>query len=234
MIRSFWAVARGLAYLAGALLLLLAGLILTEGFWHVRHHRYTPLPMGIFYGHLSGQGGFILVDDSEDLLFPFKFTGETTPTWYWNTSSTKFHELTLSWAEQAPTALGGSVRLFLPSMRFENAQTNGLLTREALTMWLVNHNRHVATNAEVAAVVGEVYRVLQSAGDGSLPEPNHHGYRIEHQGRRIGSYLHGRPGFGLSIPGWLWVLAWPAACGWAIRWGWRRFGRLPTAVPPAP
>ncbi len=168
--------------------------------------------MGIFYGHLSGQGGFILVDDSEDLLFPFKFTGETTPTWRWNTSSTKFHELTLSWPEQEPTALGGSVRLFLPSMRFENGQTNGLLTNEALALWLVNHNRHAATNGEVVALVGEVYRVLQSAGEGSLPEPNHHGYRIEHEGRLIGSYLQGRTGFGLSIPGWLWVLAWPVAC----------------------
>lgn len=142
--------------MAGPPVLLLAGLILTEGFWHLRHHHYTPLPMGGFYGHLSGQGGFILVDDSEDLLSPFKFTGETTPTWRWNTGSTKFHELTLSWPEQEPTALGGSVRLFLPSMRFENGQTNGLLTHEALALWLVNHNRHAATNGEVVALVGEV------------------------------------------------------------------------------
>lgn len=182
--------------------------------------------MGIFYGHLSGRGGYVLVDDSEDMLIsPFTFTGKTTPTWRWNTRSTEFHELTLSWSEQEPTALGGSVRLLLPSMRFDNAQTNGLLTGEALALWLVNHNRRAATNAEVAAVASEVYRVLQSAGDGSLPEPNHHGYRIEHQGRPIGSYLQSRTGFGLSIPGWLWVLAWPFACYAGFCWIQRRFLR---------
>jgi hypothetical protein len=126
--------------------------------------------------------------------------------------------------------LGGSGRLKVPSMPFENEQTNGRLTREALALWLVDHNRRAATHPGIAAVAGEVCRVLRSAGDGSPPGPSHHGHTIEQGGRRVGHFMPFRTGFGLSLPGWLWVLAWPVACFAGFRWiqQWFRRRNSPT------
>jgi hypothetical protein len=175
------------------------------------------------------------METADRMSFELTFAGENALRWQWREETPRYSELTLTWFEDEPTPLGGSVRLHVDSMRFENGQTNGLLTREALALWLANHDRHVATNAAVAAAIADVFGIFHAADRGDLSAPRHHGYVIKSAGSQLaGRYHHFRPGFDLSIPGWLWVLAWPAACGWAIRWGWRRFGRLPTAMPPAP
>lgn len=217
----------GLTLVIGALVLPLAGLIVTESLWGLRHHRNESPPWGFRHEMVRGTVRFASSMETADRMsFELTFAGENALRWQWREETPRYSELTLTWFEDEPTPLGGSVRLHVDSMRFENGQTNGLLTREALALWLANHDRHVATNAAVAAAIADVFGIFHAAGRGDLSAPRHHGYVIKSAGSQLaGRYHHFRTGFGLSIPGWLWVLAWPGACVVAFRGLKLRFSR---------
>jgi hypothetical protein len=213
----------GLGCVIGAPVLLLAGLIVTEGLWHLRHHRYESPPWGFWHEMVRGRAWFASSNETADRMIflqltELTFAGENALRWQWREETPRYSELTLTWFEDEPTPLGGSVRLRLASMRFENEQTNGLLTQEALALWLANHDRHVATNAAVAAAIGDIFGIFHAAARGTLSAPRHHGYEIKSTGSQLaGRYQHFRTGIGLSTPGWLWVLAWPFVCVVGIR-----------------
>lgn len=169
------------------------------------------------------------METADRMSFGLTFAGKNALRWQWREEAPRYAELTLTWFEDEPTPLDGSVRLHLASMRFENGQTNGLLTQEALALWLANHDRRVATNAAFAAAVGDVFGILHAADWGDLNPPRHHGYEIKSAGSQLaGRYHHFRSGLGLSIPGWLWVLVWPFVCVVGIR---KWLAKAPTPSP---
>lgn len=225
MSRRFRILKVGVACLLGAPLLLLAGLFVTEGFWILCHHRYDYPPLGFFRGNFDGNVRFSSSGEPADRVpMELQITGGTKTSWQWEMKPLAYSELTLKWFEHEPTPLGGSVRLNLVSLRFENGHTNGLITPDVLLLWLANGDRSVAGDAEAIAAIGEVFDVFRAASRGELSPPRHHGYDFKSVGRHLsGRYYHFRSGFGLSLPGWLWVLAWPVACFAGFRWIQRRF-----------
>jgi len=217
----------GLACLLGAPLLLLAGLFVTEGFWILLHHRYESPPLGFCRYRFRGNVRFSGSGEPADRVFmELQMAGATATSWQCESDPPIFSELTLQWFEDEPTPLGGSVRLDLASMRFENGHTNGALTPDALLLWLANGDRSVGGDAKAIAAIGEIFAVFRAAHRGELSPPRHHGYDFKSVGEHLsGRYYHFRTGFGLSIPGWLWMLAWPFACFAGFRWIRWRFQR---------
>ncbi len=217
---------------SAALAILVAGLTMVETVWKLLLPANDQIPVGIYFGKTRGS---ISVLPSEGLTFQsLVFEGETVPCWQRENSPFKYSELALVWGEVEPTALGGRVRLFLPSLRFENSMTNGVLTSEGLALWLANHDTRATTNSHAAKAMDEAFQLFRSAADGSLPPPRHHGYSLGQRGLSSGRLYHFRLGFGLGVVGWLWLLAWPIVCWFVLRKLFRRIDRPDGGEPPSP
>lgn len=154
--------------IAGLILLLPAGAILTMLITSGLKHRYDDSGAGLFHGfvqaRLYGQESFFFV----------RFEGETKPKWRWaRPDNYKYQSLEIEW--HSGDTRGKGV-LDLSTLVLTTTTNSFALSETSLVNMLQpTDNQHAPSEPEIR----KLYSLLIAAGKGELPCPRHHYHHFE-------------------------------------------------------